>query len=377
LDSVFNVIIDIYSLVIVIVIGIHASKSVEESNLLHRLYFWMLMTTLLMLTSDALSWFEGRMEPSFVLLSRAGSFVIFSLNTVIPSLYFLYVHRQVYHSDRETMRWGIPLMVLYLGNFSLLVASQFTGWYYSFDDRQVYHRGPLFWVGLAQFILITASSLFMVVFNKKQIERRNYVALVFFPVPPSICILLQLSFPGTSLMLHGLTLSLLIVFFSIQSRTMQTDYLTGAYNRKKLESYLRERIEEASAERSFSAIMIDLDNFKFINDTYGHDMGDKALEAATVVLRNCLRTDDLIARFGGDEFYVVLNGCGRSALEATVERIEDAVRAYNQRNESPFQLGFSMGYAVFDPQTGMKSEEFMKQVDLLMYQEKKLKRRHS
>ena len=74
----------------------------------------------------------------------------------------------------------------------------------------------------------------------------------------------------------------------------------------------------SNREKVFSAILIDINNFKYINDTYGHNIGDSALEAAAKLLKSCLRTSDFIARYGGDEFCIIPDISNKNDLEALI-----------------------------------------------------------
>ena len=99
----------------------------------------------------------------------------------------------------------------------------------------------------------------------------------------------------------------MVIFVTIQSRDLITDFLTGACNRRQLEWILQERIRNAE-QLGFGAIMLDIDSFKRINDEYGHDAGDDALRNTADILRRCVRLRDVVARYGGDEFWVVISG---------------------------------------------------------------------
>ncbi|NLM09823.1 MAG: diguanylate cyclase [Clostridiaceae bacterium] len=83
-----------------------------------------------------------------------------------------------------------------------------------------------------------------------------------------------------------MVLSLLVVFLKIQNYSMHTDYLTGVNNRKKLDAYLKERVSLSTEGKGFSAVLIDINSFKYINDTFGHDIGDNALETAAKLLKS-------------------------------------------------------------------------------------------
>jgi diguanylate cyclase (GGDEF)-like protein len=134
---------------------------------------------------------------------------------------------------------------------------------------------------------------------------------------------------------------------------------------------LKEKIGKCNEDKTFSAIMIDLNDFKSINDTFGHDIGDSALQTSVKLLKSCLRSKDFIARYGGDEFCVVLDISNRKELVELVCRINSRIEKYNESNVQPYKLGFSMGYAVYDYHSHMQAEEFQKKIDKLMYENKR------
>jgi diguanylate cyclase (GGDEF)-like protein len=323
-----------------------------------------------MLVVDILSRFDGNPGTIYAFVNRFSNFLIYLLNPVFPSLWLLYVHYQIYHDEERTKRLTWPLLVVSLANLVIVALSLPGGWFYTIDANNIYHRGPFFIIPAAMTIVMILAALVFVLVKRKSIEKRYFLSLLLFPVLPLASIILQILFYGASLMLNSLTLSMLIVYFSIQHRSMNTDYLTGVFNRKKLEAHMREKISASTENRTFSAIMIDLDNFKYVNDTYGHDVGDQALEATVKLIRSCLRTIDFVARYGGDEFYIVLDISDRNDLESTVSRIRAAVEKYNRHGSEPYQLGFSMGYAVYDARSRMKADEFQKLIDSLMYEDK-------
>ena len=189
------------------------------------------------------------------------------------------------------------------GNAAMLILSQFYGWFYTIDADNIYHRGPLYWFPVTVTIALTAMTFLLVILKRKKMEKKHFISLVLFPVPPLVCVVLQIAFYGTSLILNGAVLSILIVFTAIQNKRMNTDYLTGAYNRKGLELYIRQKINSCTESKTFSAILLDLDNFKAINDSFGHNAGDDVLVTSVNLLKNCVRSDDLIARYGGDEYF--------------------------------------------------------------------------
>jgi len=117
--------------------------------------------------------------------------------------------------------------------------------------------------------------------------------------------------------------------------------------------------------------MIDIDHFKHINDTYGHQTGDKVLQAVAELLSKQVRDTDLVVRYGGDEFLLVLietNG----ETETVMERIQAAMAERNQTNELiPFPVTLSIGDAHWAPELERTAEEILAEADAKMYEAKR------
>ena len=366
-----NIILNMYSIAIILIIYFHALKFFEKDSLPDKLYMLILYITILMLGVDILSRFDGNTTIIYLVFNTIGNFVIFLMSPVLPSLWVAYVHFQVFREERKTRRLFYPLCIINAINAIILIFSQFFGWFYYIDSNNIYHRGPLFLFPAFITIILMLAAFTLTVINRKNLERKSFLSLIFFAIPPFISIILQITFYGISLMLNSVVLSLLVVFLNIQNHSMYTDHLTGVYNRKKLDAYLKEKVSLSTGEKGFSAILIDINNFKYINDTYGHDIGDNALETVAKLLKSCLRTNDFIARLGGDEFCIVLDISNRSDLEVMVCRINNCLEKYNKSGSHLYELGFSMGYAVYACHSHMSAEEFLRQVDILMYEEKR------
>jgi diguanylate cyclase (GGDEF)-like protein len=110
-------------------------------------------------------------------------------------------------------------------------------------------------------------------------------------------------------------------------RTTMTDYLTGVYNRYACEMRLREDIARVSrAEETTSLVMLDIDDFKAINDKYGHDWGDQCLRQIVEIIKNNIRQGDWIARWGGDEFMIMLFNSDEASSARIIDRVESALK---------------------------------------------------
>ena len=103
----------------------------------------------------------------------------------------------------------------------------------------------------------------------------------------------------------------------------------------------------------------------------GHDAGDEALKEAIGIIRKSLRQNDFIARYGGDEFVIIMDIHSREMLERAIGRITTNVDNFNREGLKPYKISFSMGYDIYDTRSQMTSDDFFNHIDLLMYENKK------
>lgn len=365
-----NSFLNIYSLLILLTIYYMTTKWNDKELFNNKLFILIIQITIFLLFVDVFSRFDGNGSQIYVLLNHTGNFLIFLLNPLLVSMWVLYAHYNIYNNEKKTKELIPSLLVINILNMVMVFLTQFYGWFYYIDSNNVYHRGPLFLFSVAITVTLMLVSFIMTVTNYKNIEKRYFRPLLFFTIPPFIGIILQTYFYGISLVLNCVVFSLLIVFLTIQHHTMSTDYLTGLYNRKKIERYLDKKIKSCTPLKTFSGIMLDMNNFKSINDTFGHDKGDEALEISGNLMKECIRDTDILARFGGDEFFIILNISDEDILRETVNRIKLKFDEFNEAKRKPYVIEFSMGYGVYGYYSKMNGKEFQKHLDVLMYKDK-------
>lgn len=152
-------------------------------------------------------------------------------------------------------------------------------------------------------------------------------------------------------------------FQSQQQKTLKllyTDSLTGTYNRRYYDDYIQ------NAEDIQAAVMIDVDNFKYINDNYGHDAGDIVLHSIAQTILSCVRRSDAVIRYGGDEFAVIFYQIPEEAFENKLEKIRYLVEILSVNEYPKIHMSISVGGAY-----GTKrANELFKIADRMMYQSK-------
>ena len=166
------------------------------------------------------------------------------------------------------------------------------------------------------------------------------------------------------------------------SKLSQIDAFTRMGNRRALLEKGLELFRMAhEAKRSVGVIFLDLDGLKKINDTYGHAEGDKAILAFAEILRRCFRKTDLLVRYGGDEFVVVVSGLQEDAMQRSMDRIAGQIAAFNAQTEKQWELSASWGSAFFDPLSGEEPsptfEKMLHLSDSRLYEIKKKKKENA
>jgi len=166
--------------------------------------------------------------------------------------------------------------------------------------------------------------------------------------------------------------------FSEMEHNLRIDKLTAVFNRASLIAqigFLRRQLEQKSGERpSFALLFIDLDHFKKINDHYGHGAGDRVLVTVASRLKESVRVTDVVARYGGDEFVVLLKGVAQADdVIVTEEKIRRIVEEPVQLDHGIARVGVSIGWALF-PEDGEDVDALLKIADKRMFDTKRIRK---
>ncbi|WP_299935010.1 GGDEF domain-containing protein [uncultured Nitratireductor sp.] len=165
---------------------------------------------------------------------------------------------------------------------------------------------------------------------------------------------------------------------SARSESLQhaalTDSLTGMQNRRFFDDALREYLQEfRRIEKPVGLMVLDLDHFKQVNDTHGHDVGDDVLREVARCLKDLTRYHDVVARMGGEEFAVVAPNMNNESLVKLAERIRRAVsQLLIEASNVNIRVTISVGLSIWDGRES--AEEFYRRADKMLYEAKRLGR---
>jgi len=149
------------------------------------------------------------------------------------------------------------------------------------------------------------------------------------------------------------------------------DYLTGLYNRRYFFKEINEYVEDIKESgEKFAIAMIDIDHFKNVNDTYGHDIGDRVIVTLADILRSSTSPKDVVARFGGEEFCIVLKNINRYSAQDILARIHSEVENYSFQVDKEKLITFtiSIGAVLFNDDETL--EDAINEADMMLYKAK-------
>jgi diguanylate cyclase (GGDEF)-like protein len=164
----------------------------------------------------------------------------------------------------------------------------------------------------------------------------------------------------------------IIALQDIQLQIANTDSLTQLWNRKKILELLEEELNRNFREKKpLGVIMLDIDNFKTINDTYGHLIGDKVIIEVASRLKKQIRSYDKIGRYGGDELLLILPGLSRQDAKSIAERLRKSVCAEKIQTEAgALDTTVSLGVCIFDNASRPSTKKIIEESDLALYMAK-------
>lgn len=154
-----------------------------------------------------------------------------------------------------------------------------------------------------------------------------------------------------------------------------TDEMTQLLNRRGFINFGQHAINTAIAMKTYGCVLFgDMDGLKKINDTYGHDAGDRAIKAEASLLRQVFRVSDVIGRLGGDEFGIVAIGLLQNAIPQLRSRLDKVCKEWNETSGEVFKLSISLGAVEFyDDDNDLST--LLQKADDLQYQEKRSKKK--
>ena len=369
--------IELNALFFLILIRIASQSAKNENQQMQRVLFRYTVYGIMVNLALDILWrlVDGRMFPGAVAANLVINALYLSSGLVIGCVWYLYVLETLGYEITRRVAWGVMSPALAFTALNLI--SMKTGWIFYISDQNLYIRGPLFWLqtaaALAILLISLAHCVARLLSGSQTVPRRTVLKLISFYIIPVIGTLAALPFTGMPGTWTCASVSIILMYLEAQDQEIVRDNLTGLNNRKMLPAVFEDYARQTPSGQTLYLYMMDLDDFKGINDTFGHLSGDEALTAsARLLARSVDGKRAMVARVGGDEFLIMILLPGEDDAAAFKQTLNDRMARYNEEHSLPYRLSISVGYTAY--QQGESLEAFMNRADEKLYQEKKQKK---
>lgn len=371
--------INLIPIVVLVILRINTRRTLSYTWRSRDLRFIMVVVACIMVV-DAAAWYlDGRQSSGAAVGIWILDTIYFALMEFVAFLWYLYVKDVVEDGlgqrGRDVWISGLPLVLFNI----FLITNPWHHLLFYVNAENYYARGKLFWVhtALADGYLVLASARALLGCRKESTreKRVQYYLLAAFVLLPIFAGIIQVFFYGTSLVWSCTAASLVMVYINLQWKQVTRDGLTGLNNRRRMDQYLDSLEPWQDEQESWYLMLLDVDRFKKINDTYGHVVGDVVLRGVADQLKKLFGdAHAFLARYGGDEFVIIIRSRQEQEILKLLDAIPDAMERIVWGDEKAWKVKVSVGYVKYDKNAMHGTREWFKLADEKMYQQKSLKK---
>jgi len=363
--------IDIFSLLVLAVVMASHLRNSHDSLRRQQFFRGMILSDMaILLIHIFITMTQGRTHAEIVNLIIWSLYLTGCLMFCLMWALFFTIKR-----GQPVMRYEFLLLLLpLLISVVFLGVNLAGGLVFSISRDHTISRGPLFPIIIISMYAYIIYTFVLLLHQKKNMTPGEEVPYLLSPMlVMAVGIVQTLINIDIPIVWPAVAVALLVMQLRMLGEKANIDYLTGLYNRKYIDNYINDLLQSGGGMRgvrSFAALMLDIDGFKRINDNFGHVEGDRAIMTAAEILKKSVRKGDFVARYGGDEFLVILDHSSSGTPKRVIKRIRDSLARFNGNNIKPYRLEFSIGYKLFSGDADLSAKEIFSSIDELMYRNK-------
>ena len=315
--------------------------------------------------ADAITFsLDGHTGSGVRALAYISNNILFLSNMAIGPLWVMLISL---HINGTVSKFQRIFMLIVCALITVLMAVNFFNpIIFDINERNVYTRGPLFMAKNLLEVILMADGVVIYLISRYKSGGVKFFPVLQFVCPIFICVCLQMFYYGISTIWVGIAVGYTSLMLALQNENIFIDKLTGLYNRY----YLDKISGELKRKRKIAMMMLDMNDFKRINDTLGHAQGDDALVSLAEVLQKSVGPDGTVVRYAGDEFVIVMDGHDEASALAYKDLIKKNLDEFNKTHNKKYKLSASIGVGVFDLEK-KSIDRILKRIDKLMYDDKK------
>ena len=350
-----------------LMVGVYLGNAwkMKKKNSEDRVLLRMILTVMISCVIDPIAYTVNGMQGGiFWWLNYICNFWSYAADLIIGPAWIAMIKMHVSGTDEKFHR-NLVMISSTVGCLSLLInfIHPLIFWV---DENNIYCRGPLFWLFPAVGAMYIIDGIVVYLIGRARGSILRFFPVMQFFLPVVIGLVIQIMFVGITMIWPGLAIGMTTMIISLQNENIFKDRLTGLMNR-----FYLDKIEgELKQHQAFGLMMLDMNDFKSINDQYGHSEGDQALIAMGSILRKTVWVHGTVIRYAGDEFVILLYADREEFLESFRNLINQNIEEYNNRSGKGYRLSVSVGYGIFNLEKDTM-DDIMKLVDQRMYEDKR------
>lgn len=358
----------VLSILLIILIG-HAHFNMNLKKIANRLFLWIMGLTCFALILEIFSVLLNNSSlKQFIVLHKLVNIIGFIVTPVIPFIGYMLSKEWVNKNQKEKIKVNkILLLPLFINGIGALISCNESGLFY-ITNKNIYERGSLFFILPCVSFIYIGCNLYFIYKKREKLTYSELIMLNSFYIVPAIFTIIQLKYYVYLTTWNSAAIIIVIAYIFILNDQVYQDSLTGLGNRLSYEQYAQ-NTDHRKLNKLFM-IYIDIDEFKTINDQYGHSEGDEAIKAfANLLVESFPLRQKKIMRLGGDEFVILIEEQQKEKVGAYIEDLNQHVKEYNNRGEKPYKLRFSYGMARYT-NAYESVYQLLEYADQLMYEQK-------
>ena len=338
-------------------------KRNDRENVL--LVFMLTLVMLTCITEPLAFYLDGRPGPYYRIIIFVCDTFTFAANLMASASWLMFL---VYHLKGSISRFHAALInTLVTAGLLTLFINLFYPVVFMIDASNSYHRYFTYYIFLAVDVFMLMDSFVTYLIIRLKGRRLKFFFFWVYSIPVLLGALIQSSTFGLSMIAPCMMISLTGLMSTIQNEMIFKDKLTGLYNRYYLDQ-LEEELKRDS-DGTYTFLMIDINDFKSINDSFGHQTGDQAIVNTANILKKAVGSQGAAIRYAGDEFVVVLSTRNKIDTDVFIANIKTGFDNFNKTANVGYELHASMGYDVVNLRESTM-DEVMNHIDKLMYEDK-------
>ncbi|MBN2793979.1 MAG: GGDEF domain-containing protein [Clostridia bacterium] len=350
----------------------HVSRKENRYYGSYQYFRAVVFATLVLVCLETLSWvFEGLQAPGAIIFNYGFNTLMYYFSAIPITLWFIYFDEKYFQSKRVLQIKRSLYIAVNLIMFLLTTINLVTPILFEIDTSNHYVRkGGLLLIGSLQ-ILYLFLYILIAFFQRKKIPQRVFHLIAMVSILPILSMFIQVLNMDFIILCPILVYITFLAFIVIERQEMIKDVLTGLSLRRHLEGRLIYLLEK---EKDFTLILIDLNDFKKVNDLYGHMIGDQVLIDFSEMIKKSIHHIDEAFRYAGDEFVILFKGHSPIVTDSILSKLKIQMKSYNENQDLEVNLSMSYGILTVEGHTHQTLREIIHKVDLMMYEDKKMKK---